>query len=320
MTKMSDIGIASIIDPMVSAAMNYVPVFVPTGWTFLQLAITLSLGFAVYDWWLDSPSGALARLIRSGLMTLIVVTLLNGWAGHMKTFTNFFSVELAAPLTKGAKTSSEALSKMIDKISTSMFPDARKEKTVSEKIWEFIKERKSIGEYLFMNLTRALFELILFVLSAIIITALVFAFYGPILVLQVGAIFGPLLLPWVIFGPLEGLAKAWFKFMISTGFTLLVTLCLGLVAAEAVTVFTDAMSSYGKNPNVTWVEEMVARIGGLVAIASGMIFISLMILKADDIAAAMTGGGGGGSGVAGAAVRTVTSVANKISKIPGSKK
>lgn len=314
---MADSGLAQIIDPMVQAAVSYVPVFVPTGWTFLALALTLSLGFAVYDWWLDSPSGALARCVRSGLMLLVVVTLFNGWAAHMKTFTTFFSAELASPLTKGASTGGEALGQTINKITTSMFPDARidRNKSVQEKFWEFIRDRKNFGEYLFMNLTRALFELILFILSLIIITALVFAFYGPLLALQLGAIFGPLLLPWVIFAPMEGFARAWFKFMVTTGFTLLVALCLGLIAAEAIIVYTDAMASFGKNPNTSWAEEMAGRIGGLVAISGGMIFISLMILKADDIAGAMLSGGAGG-GVAGAAVRTVTSMASKISKIP----
>lgn len=294
-------GLAEIINPVVAAAQKYTSVFVPTGWIFVALAITLTAVVIIYDWWMGDPQASIARLVRLGLVAFVVVSVLKSWDYYMQTFISAFANDLAAPLS--GSSGSAQLSTIIGKIQQSMFPDARKGDSTG--ILEFVKDGKSIGQYLMMNITRAVFELILFVVSLIMILCLLLAFYGPALVMQVGAIFGPLLLPWLLFDPLDYLAKSWFKFMVTTGITLLVALCLGLIAATAIESFTDQMAKFGSDPSVTWAEEMSTRISGLVTILSGMVFMSLMILKADAIAGAMTGGDAGGGGVAGAVAKGI---------------
>lgn len=279
---------------------------VPLGKTFLALSVVMSFAYAVYDWWLGGVSDALARLTRAGLILIIPLTLLFGWSGYMKTFTEFFSKELTAPIVAvdGSGSGPEAVKNAITKLSQSMFPNTRKvdERSAWEKVRDFIVSEESIGGAVLSSLTAAFFELILFAIALVVSLALVFALYGPLLALQLGVIFGPLLLSWMPFQPLSHLSRSWFTFMLSQGFALVVGVTIAVLGAGVISDYSDQMLAMASDPSLPWYAEIGAQFGGFMASTAVIVFVGFMLFRADDIAAAMIGGGGASMGGVGAAV------------------
>lgn len=310
--------ISAIIDPAIEAASGMVGAFVPIGRVMLALAVTLAAMFAIYDWWTGAASGALARVVRAGLILTIPLTLLTGdnWSQTMQTTSKFFTSDLAAPLlgTTGGGEAGDAIKGAINKIETSMFPNTRKKETEEEnafeKAWKFISGQESIGGALFSALTEALFEVLLFLIASVLVIALVAALYGPLLALWIGAAFGPLLLAWMPFQPLSHLARNWFQFMLTQGFAVVVGVALAVIGAAAVEGYTNQMVTMANDPNLPWYIELTAKLGGFMASSAVILFVAWMLFKADDLAAAMIGGGGAGSSGVGAVI------INKLSPKP----
>lgn len=300
--------IAGIIDPAIEAAAGMVDAFVPIGRVLLALAVTLAVLFAVYEWWMGGVGGALARLVRAGLVLTIPLALLSGdhWAGTMKTTSDFFTSDLAAPLLKssGGGQAGDAIKGAISKIETSMFPNTRKKdaetENAFEKAWKFISGQESIGGALFSALTEALFEVLLFLISSVLVIALIAALYGPLLALWIGAAFGPLLLAWLPFQPLSHLARNWFQFMLAQGLAVVVGVALAVIGAAAVGGYTDQMAMMASDPDLPWYIELTAKLGGFMASSAVILFIAWMLFKADELASAMLGGGGAGMARVGA--------------------
>lgn len=302
-------NIAGLLDPLIETAAGMSDVFVPIGRVLLALSVILSLLFAVYDWWMGAVSGAVARAVRAGLILTVPLFLLSGdnWTGSMKTFSNFFSSELTAPVLKsgGHANGPEAIKETITRISKSMFPNTRQaedNRSTWEKVREFLVSEQTIGGAVFSAFTEAFFELLLFIISAVLVVALIAALFGPLLALQIGVIFGPLLLAWMPFQPLAHLTRNWFQFMLSQGFALVVGITMAVIAAASIEAYTNSMALMGGDPSLPWYEELAAKLGGFMASSAVILFVAFMLFRADDIAAAMIGGGGAGTGGVGAVI------------------
>lgn len=94
------------------------------------------------------------------------------------------------------------------------------------------------------------------------------------------------------------------------GFTLVVAVAMAMIGASAVSAFAEQMNSiagagWGESG---FVEAMAVQAGGLIASLAVLIFVAMMLFKADNIAAAMIGGAAGGTSgiVAGLAARAAT--------------
>lgn len=313
--------IAGLLDPLITSAEALHTVFLPIALKMLALAFVLALLFAVYQWWTGEVSGALARITRAGLILIIPMTLLSGdnWKSTMDATGKFFSAGLTQPIlnTGGATSGTEAIAETINKLTLSMFPNARKpdERTAYEVVMNFLKSKQSLGEMFFSSLTQALLEMILFVLAILLSVALIFALYGPLLALHIGIIFGPLLLAWMPFGPTAHLARNWLQFMLSQGFALVVGITIAMISVASIESFTDTMTLMNRDPNMPFVQEIAAQIGGFMASAAVIIFTAFMLFRADDIAAAMIGGGGAGAGGVGAVIVSRMS-AGRMPKMP----
>lgn len=299
--------ISGLLSPLIERAAAMSGAFVPLGQTFLALSVAMSVMFAVYEWWLGGGvSDALARLTRAALILIIPLALLFGWSGYMKTFTEFFSKELTAPIVAvdGSGSGPEAVKTAITKLSQSMFPNTRKvdERSTWEKVRDFIVSEESIGGAVLSSLTAALFEMLLFSIALVVSLALVFALYGPLLALQLGVIFGPLLIAWMPFQPLSHLARSWFTFMLSQGFALVVGVTIAILGAGVIGDYSDQMLAMARDPSLPWYTEIGVQFGGFMASTAVIVFVGFMLFRADDIAAAMIGGGGAGMGGVGAAV------------------
>ncbi|MCL5060263.1 MAG: type IV secretion system protein [Candidatus Thermoplasmatota archaeon] len=298
--------ISGLLSPLIERAAAMSDAFVPLGKTFLALSVVMSLMYAVYDWWLGGVSDALARLTRAGLVLIIPLTLLFGWNGYMKTFTDFFSKELTAPIlaVDGSGSGPEAVKGAITKLSQAMFPNTRKVdgRSTWEKVRDFITSEESIGGAILSSLTEAFFEMLLFGVALIVSMALVFALYGPLLALQVGVIFGPLLVAWMPFQPLSHLARNWLTFMLSQGVAVVVGVTIAVLAAGVIGDYSDQMLAMARDPSLPWYAEIAAQFGGFMASTAVIVFVGFMLFRADDIAAAMIGGGGAGMGGVGGAI------------------
>lgn len=302
-------NIAGLLDPLIETAGGMGGTFIPIGRVLLALSVVLALLFAVYDWWMGAVSGAVSRAVRASIILTIPLFLLSGdnWTGSMKTFSNFFASELTAPVLKSAGHSNgpEAIKETITRISKSMFPNARAaedNRSTWEKVREFLVSEQTIGGAVFSALTEAFFELLLFVISAVLVVALIVALFGPLLALQLGVIFGPLLLAWMPFQPLSHLTRNWFQFMLTQGFALVVGVTMAVIAAASIEAYTNSMMAMGSAPGLPWYEELAAKLGGFMASSAVILFVAFMLFRADDIAAAMLGGGGAGTGGVGAVI------------------
>lgn len=299
--------ISGLLAPLIETAAAMSDAFVPMGKTFLALAVALAVMFAVYEWWLGGgASDALARLTRAGLILIIPLALLFGWNGYMKTFTEFFSKELTAPIVAvgGSGSGPEAVKTAITKLSQSMFPNTRKVdgRSTWEQVRDFIVSEESIGGAVLSSLTEAFFELLLFAIALVVSMALVYALYGPLLALQLGVIFGPLLIAWMPFGPFAHLARNWLTFMLSQGFAVVVGVTVAIIGATAIAGYSDLMIEMARDPSLPWYAEIGVQFGGFMASTAVLVFIGFMLFRADDIAAAMIGGGGAGMGGVGGAI------------------
>lgn len=313
--------IAGLLEPLITSAESMHAVFIPISLTMLALAFSLAIIFAIYQWWMGEVSGALARITRAGLILIIPMTLLAGdnWKSTMDATAKFFSAGLTQPILKtgGATSGPEAIAETINKLTTSMFPNARNpdERTAYEKVKNFVVSNESFGGMLVSGLTQALLELILFALAILLSVALIFALYGPLLALHLGIIFGPLLIAWMPFGPTAHLARNWLQFMLSQGFALVVGITIAMIAVSSIEAFTDSMALMSRDPNLPLAQELAAKIGGFMASAAVIVFVAFMLFRADDIAAAMIGGGGAGAGGVGAVIVSRMS-AGRMPKMP----
>lgn len=301
--------ISGMLSPLITSAESMHTVFLPIALKMLALAFVLAILFAVYQWWSGDVSGALGKVTRAALVLVIPLSLLAGdnWKNTMTSAANFFSAGLTEPILKtggASKSGTEAISETINKLTLSMFPNARKpdERTAFEKVKNFVESNESFGGMLISGLTQALLELILFALAILLSVALIFALYGPLLALHIGIIFGPLLLAWMPFGPTAHLARNWFQFMLSQGFALVVGITIAMIAVTSIESFTDTMSAMSNDPNLPLAQEIAGKIGGFIASAAVIVFVAFMLFRADDIAAAMIGGGGAGAGGVGAVI------------------
>lgn len=304
--------IAGLLTPLITSAEAMHVSFIPLARTMLALSFSLAVLFAVYQWWVGDAGGAVARIVRAGLILTIPLTLLisDNWKSTMDTTTKFFSAELTAPILGTATgagasmTGPEAIAATVTKLSRSMFPNARNpdERTTLEKVKAFINSDTSFGSMVFSGLTQAVLELVLFLLALLLSVALIFALFGPLLALHIGVIFGPLLIAWMPFGPMAHLARSWLQFMLSQGFALVVGITIAALAIASIETFTDSMSMMSRETALPLHQEIAGKIGGFMSSAAVIVFVAVMLFRADDIAAGMIGGGGAGAGGVGAVV------------------
>lgn len=300
--------IAGLLSPLIESAEKLHTVFIPIALQMLALAFVLAVLFAVYQWWTGEVSGALARITRAAIIFIIPLSLLAGdnWKSTMDATSKFFSAGLTEPILNvgGATSGVDAINETINKLTAAMFPNARKPDTRSnfDKLKDFVMNNESFGGMLVSALSQALIELLLFVLALVMSVALIFALYGPLLALHIGIIFGPLLIAWMPFGPTSHLARNWLQFMLSQGFALVVGITIAMLAVSSIETFTDTIAAMSHDPNMPLHQELMAKIGAFMASAAVIIFVSFMLFRADDIAAAMIGGGGAGAGSVGAVI------------------
>lgn len=303
--------IAGMLQPMLDSANAMTAVFVPMGRVFLALAITITLLFSVYEWWLGNTHGAVARGTRAMIVLSIPLALLAGdnYSKAMDAARNFFAIEMTQPIVGGASGGSvETLRNTINTLTISMFPEMQDAAAkaapasgsvvdVAKSVWSNITS--PIDALFRLNLTvrQMIYNLLLMIVAGFVSLALIFALYGPLFALQIGIIFGPLLIAWLPSPQFSHLARSWFQFILTQGFTLVIAVAIATIGATAISAFAAQMHGLaaGGVDSSGFIEAMVVQAGGFITSLSVLVFVGLMLFKSDNIASALIGGGHAGS-------------------------
>lgn len=267
--------------------------FAGLGLVFMSVAVTLTILFGIYNWWL---SGSIQDLVSNFVKIILIVAplmiLLNGWAGYMKTFGNFFYTELPSHLGVSGGSPEAVAGDAILKIQQSVkFPDPPAN-----------SDKKSILGIKLPDISMALIYsaiiwTIAFLLNALLIFGILFAVFMPIAGLYIGMIFGPLILAWLPWKPLADMTSRWLGFMIGNGITFVVAIVILKAVSTALASMTTTMNQMAQDSFATGLAGYVVVSVALFAI---YIFALNLMLQANNIAQGMTGGATVGEGLFGA--------------------
>lgn len=160
----------------------------------------------------------------------------------------------------------------------------------------------------FMDVIRLYVSLAIAILIIIIpLTAfsalLLGVLFGNALIMKIGIIFGPLAIAFIPYAPMSWLAMSWLRFMITTGLTLAIAYLVTSILATAMLPVFQTLLKTGVNSQGIG----LATIFMGASIALILVFGCILLLKVDDIAQGLVGGGGAGGGgaIAGAALRSL---------------
>lgn len=316
-------AIGDLLTPLLTASTVYGDALVPLGRTCLALALILAALPAVYSWWAGNVAGGVTKVVRAMLIAWIPLFLLasNNWLTTSGAIAHFFQSEVTQPLAaKGGAVGSgggDIIKNTISKIGNSIWGGdltgaAKSKKSAWEKAKAFFSNPvEAVGGAMFNVMIDFLFRIILTGIALFLSVALLFALFSPLLMLQIGIIFGPILVCWLPFEPLSGLAKTWLKFMVTSGMSLAVGVLLALLAGTSIDNFITTIGALNADPDLPFTMSVAAKLGGFLSNAAVMIFIGVMLFKADSIAGALVGGASGGGGGVGAAI------INRVSKSAG---
>lgn len=312
--------VAGLLQPLTEASATYGDALVPLGRVLLSVALVLTLLNAVYMWWAGQTGGAVAKAVRGLLIFAIPFTMLaeGNWLTTTGALAGFFQQEVTQPLlAKGGAAGGggpELVKGMITRIGNSVWPeeqDKAGEKSGWEKTMDFLSNpATSMGGAMFSSLTDFLFRALLTIVAMMLIVAMLFSLYAPLLMLQIGVILGPILICWLPFQPLADLSRQWLKFMITSGMSLVVGVLMVLIASTSIDSFTTTMGAMGADPDLPLSMELAAKIGGFLATASVMVFMSFLMFRADNIAAALVGGATEGSGAGAVIMQKVEKISD----------
>lgn len=317
-------AIGDLLNPLLTASQTYGDALVPLGRRLLALSLVLAALPAVYGWWTGDVSGGVAKLLRAVLIFSIPFALLSGgnWTAATGSLAGFFQAEVTTPLAArgGAAGAAQGdlVKGLITKIGNGIWGGDLVGAAQSDKSWWekgksfFNNPVDALGGAVFGVLIDFLFRLILTAIAIFLAVAMLFALFSPLLMLQIGIIFGPILICWLPFSPLADLARTWLKFMITAGMSLAVGVLMVLLASTSIDSFISVMSTANADPDLPFSMAIGAKLGGFLSNAAVMIFIGVMLFKADNIAAALIGGATEGGGIGAVIMHKISQI-----KAPG---
>ena len=154
----------------------------------------------------------------------------------------------------------------------------------------------------------------------ILTLALIFSLYGPLFMLNIGMIFGPVLVAFLPWRPTQNMFMRWVGYMLTMGAAYVIGLLLAKLGAIALTNFSSNIIANYQAAGTG----VAAKLAAANTIASGtfpmmvsMIFLAMMMLRGEHIAAALFGGaaiGGGGAFAAMVGASALRSSPNKMIK------
>lgn len=282
--------------------------------TFSFLAATVTAGYRN----LMGNGGVesvLTDVLRAMILGVIALALLNNWATASQAIPAWFKSDVIAKLTASADPASaisqfyavfaEMFREMTAWIETGSKPCSESEGGLMASLQSLFD---TITLKTFMDVIRLYVSLAIAILIIIIpLTAfsalLLGVLFGNALIMKIGIIFGPLAIAFIPYAPMSWLATSWLRFMITTGLTLAIAYLVTSILATAMLPVFQTMLKTGVNAQGIG----LATIFMGASIALILVFGCILLLKVDDIAQGLVGGGGAGGGgaIAGAALRSL---------------
>lgn len=311
MTFAESLGVLlSSLDQLVSGASKYHMALVPTGRTFLGVAITLTLLNDWYQFWIKGDAQEMvARMFRLFVVASIPITIMaagNNWDTFNNKLVSFFQSGVTNEITKAgggsaSDTISGTLQKMVDAVSVKPKPpqdsggfDILDPDTWVPSIGDSISNAFStMGVFI----TELVLKLIVWIGIALMALGMIVAGYIPLVALQVGVILGPLLVAWLPFEPMANYAHTWLKFMIVNAITFVVAITLLTIAAGTISSISGIVTSMFEDG-----AGLAGYMAGVFITLAVMIFIAYMLFQSDDIAGGLIGHSSVGGGYMGRAI------------------
>lgn len=274
-------------------------VFVPTGTTFLAMALLLAIITGGYQLWVSGAAvnDAVAGGVRLAITTSVPLYMLNDWGGLMNTFQSYFTFDLPQVILTGAA----GFKNPADMVETAL---------ISLNAATYSKLPDASILHLGDTLASWLIMLLVWILNAILGFAVAFAVFMPMAAMAIGAVCGPLLVAWLPFEKTADLFSAWFKFMLSNGVAVVVSVVIVGGMGEALqAVAADTSKTLSNGGMIIGVSQIV------VMLMVSYLFLTNLLLSANNIASGMVGGMALGSGIfagkAGAAVMKAAKMKEK---------
>lgn len=282
------------IDGLVAEGANFHSALIPTGKTFLSLAIIITLINEVYQFWIRGDAQELvSRMFRLFVIASIPFTLLmvpGNWGTINETIVSFFREGVVGAIADvSGRVPSETIKETLEKIvnAVNVSPPTREVGWI-ETIIQF-------GTFL----SQFALKMLVYLGIALMAAAMLVAAYVPLVALQVGIIIGPLLVAWLPFEPMSDLARNWLKFMITNAMTFVVSVTLLAMTAGVIEKTTATVSDmFQDNAFVGGVGHVAA----VLIIATIMLFIAYVLFQADEIAGGLIGTLAVGGGYMGRAI------------------
>ena len=161
-------------------------------------------------------------------------------------------------------------------------------------VGSFVTTISNLGSTVVGLLEGVVVMLILGACFLFLAAAMLFALYGPLLLMMLGLIAGPLLVAWLPFEPLNSFATKWLSYMVTMGLAFVIGLIMAQIASSVLNQYAQTIAASAGSVAGMW--ESFAN--GLLPAVVAMIFIGIMLLKVEHIAAGLVGGpsiGGGGA-------------------------
>lgn len=326
------VAIGGFPDQVLKQADSLGGALIGTGMTLLTFSFLAAVVTAAYRNLLGNGGveSVLAEVVRAMILGVIALALLNNWAAASQAIPGWFKSDVIAKLTASTDPASaisqfytvfaEMFREMTAWIETGAKPCSESEGGLMASLQSLFD---TITLKTFMDVIRLYVSLAIAILIIIIpLTAfsalLLGVLFGNALIMKIGIIFGPLAIAFIPYAPMSWLAMSWLRFMITTGLTLAIAYLVTSILATAMLPVFQTMLKTGVNSQGIG----LATIFMGASIALVLVFGCILLLKVDDIAQGIVGGGGSGGGgaIAGAALRSLKARASGGKSESGGKK
>lgn len=282
---------AKILNPMFDAAKGYSDVLVPAGQVMLSIALVLETMMLTFDYFVKGGSGSdfLHGAFRIFLVALLPATMLATWPELPNAILSLFASQLpailngASPGDSGTDHMAHAFSGVLHAMQD-IFAPPRLE---GKQHWWDVLGKTELAIY------KVAAVILLSVPMLIFGFALIITLFGPLFMLYIGVIMAPILVPWMVFKPLSNMGMTWIKYMVTMGVAFVIGLVMAGIVMKSVQDYASVVNGQGDT-----LGSFAALIFGLFPQMIMLLFLAYMMIKAEQIAAAMVGGasiGGGGA-------------------------
>jgi hypothetical protein len=281
-------GFSQFINPLNGALASMGSKFVGMGKTFLAFAVMVLLTNELYAYFIGGGLQQLiSRLMRSVIILSLPLAALMTW-GDMSNVLVKFGSEMSTIV--GADSSPEtALQDLGKSLDTGL-------KNITQTFWN-VKDQPIDWAHPFDSLIMLVGQAIVAIFVGLLlllylVAAIAFmlggllGLYMPLVMLQLGVIFGPLLIPWILLSSLASLATSWLRYMLVSAFSYAVA---SVLIAAVLKAGMNITKPFATTPPVG-LDGMLAVGGAIIISAITFLFGAYLMIRSDNIAAAMLGG------------------------------